>query len=154
MDSDDREYSHPHTTKHWRNAMGETTSGTDTGTRSHNVDLYDRLDFEAWNRKDWELFRQLHTDDVKVVSGSSESSGIDAHVEAMRALLEASDSHVDSHDIAFGCGEWTCGIATATNECPNGSERTLICTVARWRDGRIAEEYLFTSPAPSSWPPA
>jgi len=130
--------------------MDETTSGTDTGTRTGNVDLYDRLDFEAWNRKDWELFRQLHADDVKVVFGPYESHGIEAHVQAMRALLETSDSHVDSHDIAFGCGEWTCGIATATNEGPDGPERVLICTVARWQDGRIAEEHLFTSPAPGS----
>jgi hypothetical protein len=35
-----------------------------TGQEDRHIELMDKLDFEAWNGPDWQLFRQLHTDDV------------------------------------------------------------------------------------------
>jgi len=44
---------------------------------------------------------------------------------------------IASHPIGFGSGEWTCVIG----EFEGGSR---MVTVARWRDGAIAEEYIWS----------
>ncbi len=41
-----------------------------------------------------------------------------------------------SHPIGFGSGEWTCVVG----ELADGSR---MVTVAKWRDGAIAEEYIW-----------
>jgi phage/plasmid primase-like uncharacterized protein len=41
-----------------------------------------------------------------------------------------------SHPIAFGSGEWTCVVG----EFGDG---TRMVTVVKWRDGAIAEEYIW-----------
>jgi SnoaL-like domain len=114
-----------------------------------NVARFRKLDFEGWNKKDWKLFGDLHTGNVRVVEGSMVTNGRDAHVQTMQAMLASTDSQIRSHDIVFGSGEWTCCVATAVDRSASGEERdSSICTVARWRDGRIAEEYLFVAARP------
>jgi hypothetical protein len=113
-----------------------------------NVALFGKVDFKAWNKRDWELFRRLHTDDVRVTLGSMVTKGADAHTKTMRAMLESSNNRVTSHDVMFGNGDWTCCIATTEDSTSNGREsRSTICTVAKWQDGRIAEEHLFVAPS-------
>jgi hypothetical protein len=36
----------------------------DDDQATQNLASFDQLDYEAWNGPDWDLFRQLHTDDV------------------------------------------------------------------------------------------
>jgi hypothetical protein len=111
-----------------------------------NLSLFDRLDFEAWNTGNFDLFRQLHTEKVKVVFGPWTTTSREAHVDAMRPMVESGASRIVSHDIMFGQGEWTCGVATTAQTGPDGRTREVpLCTVAKWRDGSIAEEYLFMS---------
>jgi hypothetical protein len=113
-----------------------------------NVALFGKLDFKAWNNRDWDLFRKLHTEDVRVVLGSMVTDSLDSHVETMQAMLAATDSKIASHDIVFGSGEWTCCVATALDSTSTGRVlQSSVCTIARWRDGRIAEEYLFIAPS-------
>jgi len=40
-------------------------------SEEQNLEAFDRVDFEGWNGPDWDIFRQLHTNDVIV-----EMSGI------------------------------------------------------------------------------
>jgi hypothetical protein len=113
-----------------------------------NIALFAKLDFKAWNKQDWDLFRQLHAEDVRVIMGSMVTSTVDAHVEAMQAMLDSTTSRVMSHDIAFGNGDWTCCLATTCDSNSAGKEiESSICTVARWHNGRIAEKYLFIAPS-------
>src|ERR1700681_4033980 len=49
------------------------------------IDLFEKVDFEAWNGPDWDLFRKLHTDDVIVDMFGDHPEGIDAHVKACQA---------------------------------------------------------------------
>jgi hypothetical protein len=113
-----------------------------------NVALAEKLDFEALNKRDWDLFRSLHTEDVKVTMGSMVDRGVDAHLQTMQGLLGSTDSRIASHDVAFGGGEWTCCVATASDSTNGDGRRSAVCSVARWRNGRIAEEYRFIADSP------
>ena len=108
---------------------------------TRNLQSMDDLDFNAWNKADWHgLFARYHTDDVLVdVKGQAVTHGIEEHIEAMKALVDAAGGtppQILSHPIAFGSGEWTCAIG----EFADGSR---MVTVAKWRDGAIAEEYIW-----------
>jgi hypothetical protein len=99
------------------------------------------VDFEGWNSADWHgVFAHRHTDDVYVdVKGQEPTRGIDEHIDAMKALVESvggTPPQVVSHPIAFGSGEWTCVVG----EFEDGSR---MVTIAKWRDGAIAEEYIW-----------
>jgi hypothetical protein len=113
-----------------------------------NVAQAEKLDFEAWNERDWDLFRSLHTDDVKVIMGSMVDEGIDSHLRTMQGLLASTDSHIASHNVLFGGGEWTCCIATASESADGDGRLSTVCTVTRWRNGRAAEEYRFIADCP------
>ena len=108
---------------------------------TRNLKSMDELDFKAWNRADWQgLFAHLHTDDVVVeVHGQPTTHGIGEHIEAMKAFVQASGgtpAQVTSHPITFGSGEWTCVVG----EFAGGGR---MVTVAKWRDGAIAEEHIW-----------
>jgi hypothetical protein len=108
---------------------------------TRNLNSMDDLDFRAWNGADWHgLFAHLHTDDVLVdVQGQPPTHGIEEHIDAMKAIVQATGgrpAQVKSHPIKFGSGDWTCVVG----EFENGSR---MVTVAKWRDGAIAEEYLW-----------
>ena len=49
---------------------------------------------------------------------------------------ETKEQEITSHPIAFGSGEWTCVIG----EFEGGGR---MVTVAKWKDGAIAEEYIW-----------
>jgi len=87
------------------------------------------------------VFARHHTDDVLVDwKGQAPTHGIDEHIEAMKAYVESAGGtppQITSHPIAFGSGEWTCVIG----EFEGGGR---MVTVARWVDGAIAEEYIWS----------
>jgi hypothetical protein len=109
-----------------------------------NLDRFDRLDFEAWNNRNWTLFEELHSPDVLVVDFTGNTTrGIDQHLQwAMGAVSAQPESRVLAHPIKIAAGDWT----VVTGALPGN---LTMVTVAHWEDGRIAEEYLFLqSPAP------
>jgi hypothetical protein len=103
-----------------------------------NLDRFDRLDFEAWNNRNWTLFEELHSPDVLVVDFAGNTTrGIDQHLQwAMAAVSAQPESRVLAHPIKIAAGDWTAGTGTLPGNL------TMV-TVAHWEDGRIAEEYLF-----------
>ena len=108
---------------------------------TRNLQGMDELDFKGWNRADWQgVFAHYHTDDVLVeVNGQPPTRGIQEHIEAMKGLVESTGGtpiQVASHPIRFGSGEWTCVVG----EFEGGGR---MVTVAKWRDGAVAEEYLW-----------
>ena len=108
---------------------------------TRNLQGMDELDFQGWNRADWPgVFAHYHTDDVLVeVKGQPPTHGLQEHIEAMKALVESTGgtpTQIASHPIRFGSGEWTCVVG----EFEGGGR---MVTVATWRDGAIAEEYIW-----------
>ena len=106
-----------------------------------NLKAMDDLDFEGWNNADWQgVFATQHTDDVYVdFKGQEPTRGLEAHIDAMKAFVESAGGtppKVVSHPIGFGSGAWTCVVG----EFGAGSR---MVTVAKWRDGAIAEEYIW-----------
>jgi hypothetical protein len=109
-----------------------------------NLDRFDKLDFEAWNNRNWTLFQELHSPEVLVVDFNGNTTrGIDQHLQwAMAAVSAQPESKVLAHPIKIAAGNWT----AVTGTLPGN---LTMVTLARWEDGRIAEEYLFLqNPAP------
>ncbi|WP_306232203.1 hypothetical protein [Agrococcus beijingensis] len=106
-----------------------------------NLDGMDKLDFEGWNRADWQgVFADHHTDDVVVDwKGQPRTEGVLAHIDAMKAYVESVGEvpQIASHPIRFGDGEWTCVVG----EFEGGGR---MVTVAHWQDGAISEEYIWS----------
>ena len=109
-----------------------------------NLDRMDRLDFEAWNNRNWTLFEELHSPDVLVVDFAGNTTrGIDQHLQwAMAAVSAQPESRVLAHPIKIAAGDWT----AVTGALPGN---LTMVTVAHWEDGKIAEEYLFLQSPPS-----
>jgi hypothetical protein len=108
---------------------------------SRNLQGMEELDFRGWNSADWHgVFATCHTDDVLVeVKGQPATRRIDEHIKAMEAFVESTGGtpiQVASHPISFGAGEWTCVVG----EFAGGGR---MVTIAKWRDGAIAEEYIW-----------
>ena len=109
-----------------------------------NLARFDILDFEAWNNRNWTLFQELHSPDVLVVDFNGITTrGIEQHLQwAMAAVAADPESKILAHPIKIAAKDWT----AVTGTLPGNL--TMI-TLARWEDGRIAEEYLFLqNPAP------
>jgi SnoaL-like domain len=103
-----------------------------------NLERFDKLDFEAWNNRNWTLFREIHGPDVLVVDFNGNTTrGIEQHIQwVMAAISAAPDSRVLAHPIKIAAGNWT----AVTGTLPGN---LTMVTVAHWDNGRIAEEYLF-----------
>ncbi len=107
-----------------------------------NLKGMDQLDFDGWNGADWQgTFAHLHTDDVLVDwKGQKPTRGIEEHIYAMKAIVKSAGGtppKVVSHPIGFGSGEWTCVVGAF-------GDGSRMVTVAKWRDGAIAEEYIWS----------
>ena len=108
-----------------------------------NLKGMDDPDFTRWNGADWNgVFADHHTDDVLVDwKGQEPTHGIQQHIDAMKAYVESTGGsnppQIAAHPIKFGSGEWTCVVG----EFEGGGR---MVTVARWRDGAIAEEYIWS----------
>lgn len=142
-------------------APAASAASNDDAQVQANLKQFDKLDFEAYsNRKDMDLFKRLHCPDVKVVFPDGRvTTGIDAHLADMDNILfnGTPDSRITSHPIAFGADDWTVatGVLEATfseaMKLPDGTSipptgkavKMSMATIARWKDGCIAEEHLF-----------
>jgi hypothetical protein len=109
---------------------------------SANLQGMDDLDFTGWNGADWRgVFAAHHTVDVLVDwKGQPVTHGVEEHIAAMKAYVDSAGGappQITSHPIKFGSGEWTCVVG----EFEGGGR---MVTVARWVDGAIAEEYIWS----------
>ena len=119
----------------------------------------DMMDFDGVSRQRWDLFDSTHSKDVVVNWPNGHSTkGIAAHAEEAKVLLAfAPDAWVESHPVRFGSGEWTCVTGTIVGTFskpmlvedgktipPTGKQfRIPMCTVARWKAGKIVEKSLY-----------
>ncbi len=123
-----------------------------------NLKTFDDLDLIAFNNRDIELIKQIHATDVKVYNPDGTITEPAApHVEELQFLFDTFDFKVAEHILQFGFGDWTAGISISEGKWikpltlpdgtvlqPTGKSVSLkIATIARWENGRIAEEYLF-----------
>lgn len=111
-----------------------------------NLDRFDKLDFEAWNKNNWTLYKEIHSPDVLVVDFDGKvTNGIDQHLKWSNESQSTAPSTITAHPIKLGIGNWTAvtgninGTILSTGETFNST----MVTVAHWKDGRIIEEYLF-----------
>jgi len=118
---------------------------------------------EAWNARDWDTFDSFHDQQATVVywpgrQDTPTHGGPDHRDESIRFCRAFPDNKVHHpYYILFGEDEFTCfvthftGTFTAPLEMPDGTVvqptgkpfDLLYSTAARWRDGKIIEEYLF-----------
>jgi hypothetical protein len=104
-----------------------------------NLNRFDKLDFEAWNNRNWTLFQEIHSPDVLVVDFNGNTTrGIEQHLQWAMAAVSAlpESTKVLAHPIKIAAGDWT----AVTGMLPGN---LTMVTAAHWEDGRIAEEYLF-----------
>src|SRR6478672_1472855 len=115
----------------------QSTKSADSEPAERNLALFERLDFEAWNKRDWDLFRELHGKDVIVGGFGQQTENIEDHVAwAQQYLSDNPDNQIDAHPIRIGAGDWT-AVTGAFND------GTTMATIARWANGQVVEEYLF-----------
>jgi hypothetical protein len=72
--------------------------------------------------------------------GQAPTHGIEEHIDAMKAYVDSAGGtppQITSHPIGFGSGQWTCVIG----EFEGGGR---MVTVAKWVNGAIAEEYIWS----------
>ena len=116
---------------------------------------------EAWNAQDWETFDAYHDQDVVVYWPGREQTptlGLPDHrAESERFCVAFPDNKVKHpYDMLFGDGDFTAfvtqmtGAFTGPLELPDGTRieptsksfDVSFATIARWRNGKIVEEYL------------
>jgi hypothetical protein len=123
-----------------------------------HLQTFDDLDLVAFNNRDMKLIREIHAENVKVYNPDGTiTEPMDPHAEELQFLFDTFDFKVAEHIVGFGHGEWTAGISISKGKWvkpmsmpdgtvlqPTGKPVSVkIATIARWENGRIAEEYLF-----------
>ena len=112
-----------------------------------NLDRFDKLDFEAWNNRNWTLFEEIHSPDVLVVDfNGNVTKGIEEHLQWAEKAVSSVPSKILAHPIKIATGNWTAvtGNSTRTDLSTGESFNNTMVTVAHWKDGKIIEEYLFS----------
>ncbi len=125
---------------------------------ARHLETFDELDLIAFNNRDMKRIAEIHADDVVVHNpDGTQTSPFPPHKEELQFLFDVFDFEVAEHIVGFGHGEWTAGISISQGRWvkpittpdgqvlePTGKPVSLkIATIARWENGRIAEEYLF-----------
>ncbi|MDL1976045.1 MAG: ester cyclase [Deltaproteobacteria bacterium] len=123
-----------------------------------NLKTFDDLDLVAFNNRDMKLIKQIHAENVKVYNPDGTiTEPMTLHAKELQFLFDTFDFKVAEHIVGFGFGEWTAGISISKGKWlkpitmpdgtvlqPTGKPVSVkIATIARWENGRIAEEYLF-----------
>jgi hypothetical protein len=125
---------------------------------ARNLKTFDDLDLVAFNNRDMKLIKQIHAENVKVYNPDGTiTEPMTPHAKELQFLFDTFDFKVAEHIVGFGFGEWTAGISISKGKWvkpitmpdgkvlqPTGKPVSVkIATIARWENGRIAEEYLF-----------
>ena len=132
---------------------------TGTVEVAENLRTFDELDYDVFSGQRWEDLPRSHSDDIVVHwPDGHETRGLERHVEDLKAMfVYAPDTRVKKHPVRFGAGEWTSvigemeGTFTRPMTLPDGKVvaptgkafRLPMCTVGRWEDGVMVEEFLF-----------
>jgi outer membrane murein-binding lipoprotein Lpp len=138
---------------------------SDLNTTNKNLKLFDDLDLVAFNGRDMNHISDIHHPDIDVYNVSTgDTKGFDPqHKKDVQWLFDTfSDFDIYEHTVGFGGkdkdgNQWTAGISKSKGtfdkpmKFPNGTViqptgKTFdvrIATLAKWKDGRILEEWLF-----------
>ncbi len=120
--------------------------GEEGGKGVRNAIVFHIVDFIGWNNRNWEVMRHTHTADVHVEFEGQHTDGIDAHIGWMTQTIRAEpDARILQHTPIVADGDWTCTVGVLSS----GGQ---MATVAKWREGAIAEEYLFFGAQPAGTP--
>jgi len=134
-------------------------SATAAHTVQANLATFDDLDFNVFSNQKWDQLPRSHAKDILVHWPDGHTTrGIEKHIEDLKAMfVYAPDTRIKVHPVKFGSGEWTSVIGemegTFTKPMPAGGSKTIaptgktfklpMCTVGRWKNGVMVEEYLF-----------
>jgi hypothetical protein len=134
-------------------------SQTEARTVQTHLATFDDLDFNVFSNQKWEQLSRSHAKDILVHwPDGHTTTGIEKHIEDLKAMfVYAPDTRIKVHSVKFGSGEWTSVIGemegTFTKPMPTGGGKTIaptgksfkipMCTVGRWKNGVMVEEYLF-----------
>lgn len=134
-------------------------SATGAQTVLANLATFDDLDFNVFSNQKWDQLSRSHASDILVHWPDGHTTkGIEKHIEDLKAMfVYAPDTRIKLHPVKFGSGEWTSVIGemegTFTKPMPAGSGKTIaatgkpfklpMCTIGRWKNGVMLEEYLF-----------
>jgi hypothetical protein len=125
-------------------AQGQPSNQTEiivakTPEEKANLERFDKLNFEAWNNRNWTLFSDIHAQHVMVSDmAGNVTKGLDPHLQwAKNAVAFHPDSKIVSHPIKIAAGNWTALTGTLPGNVP-------MMTLAHWEDGKITKEYLFS----------
>lgn len=124
-----------------------------------HIATFDDLDFNVFTNQKWGELSRSHAHDILVHWPDGHTTkGIEKHIEDLKAMfVYAPDTRVKVHSVKFGSGEWTSVIGemegTFTKPMPTGGGKTVaptgkafklpMCTVGRWKNGVMVEEFLF-----------
>lgn len=123
------------------------------------LSTFDALDYDVFSNQKWSRLNESHAQDIVVNwPDGHQTRGLEKHIEDLKAMfVYAPDTQIKSHPVRFGSGEWTCvtGVMTGTftKPMPAGNGKMIqptgkkfsipMCTVGHWKNGVMAEEYLF-----------
>jgi hypothetical protein len=123
------------------------------------IATFDDLDFNVFTNQKWGELSRSHAHDILVHWPDGHTTkGIEKHIEDLKAMfVYAPDTRIKVHPVKFGSGEWTSVISemegTFTKPMPTGGGKTVaptgkafklpMCTVGRWKNGVMVEEFLF-----------
>lgn len=125
---------------------------------ARHLEIFDELDLVAFNNRDMKRIGEIHAENVVVHNpDGTRTTPFPPHAKELQFLFDTFDFEVAEHIVGFGHGEWTAGISISKGKwvkpitLPDGkvlqptrkSVSLRIATIARWENGRIAEEYLF-----------
>ena len=142
-----------------------TAYEADLKTTENNLKLFDDLDLVAFNGRDMKHIADIHHPDINVYNVSTgDTEGFNpAHKKDIQFLFDTfSDFDIYEHTVGFGGkdkdgNQWTAGISKSRGTFdnpmtlangkvikPTGKKFDVrIATIAKWKDGRILEEWLF-----------
>lgn len=120
----------------------------------------DSLDFQFYSNQMWDSLAISHDANIKVYypDGTTTRGLFPQHIDKLKPMFVfAPDTKATAHPAKFGTGEWTTVIGevegTFSKPMPIGNGKTIpptgkkfkfsMCTVGRWKDGKMIEEYLF-----------
>lgn len=137
----------------------QTSEETTTAPRvAEHLATFDDLDFNVFSNRRWGELNRSHANDILVHWPDGHTTqGLEQHIKDLDAMFAfAPDTRITEHPIKIGSGEWTSvmgwmeGTFSQPMPTPNGdipptgkSFRLPMCTIGRWKDGVMVEEYLF-----------
>ncbi|WP_046245625.1 ester cyclase [Hymenobacter terrenus] len=120
---------------------------------------FDALDFDVFSNQQWDRLHESHSKNILVHWPDGHvTTGIERHTEDLKALFVfAPDTQIKEHPVKLGQNEFTAvtGFMTGTFTKPmptadgkfiqpTGKKfRLPMCTVGRWKDGVMVEEFLY-----------